>query len=57
MVIRSVNKYWPSFRESKLTSWLSTVVNAVLRELNDKEGAEITEDFDIVELISCTYPV
>jgi hypothetical protein len=56
LVFQCVARYWPSFKESRLTSWISTVANAVLREINDREGADIPEDFDFIELISCWYP-
>jgi hypothetical protein len=56
LIVQCTARYWPSFKDSKLTSWLSTVANAVLREINDREGADIPEDFDVIELISCWYP-
>lgn len=56
MLIHNAIKYWPSFRESKLTSWLSTVVNATVRDWNDKNESDIPEDLDIIEMICSSYP-
>ncbi len=55
-LIQNAIRYWPSFRDSKLTSWISTVINATVRDINDKEQSTIPEDFDLVELIASSYP-
>lgn len=57
LVMLHCKRLWPSFKESKLTSWLSTVINSTIRDYNDIHESDIPEDFDFQELLACWYPV
>jgi hypothetical protein len=56
MALAHASKYWPAFKESKITSWISTVVNSIIQQMNDEHDAGISEDFDVMELIRSWYP-
>jgi hypothetical protein len=56
LVLLHARRFWPSFKDSSLTSWLSTIVNATIVDYNDINGTEFPEDFDLIELVSAWYP-
>jgi hypothetical protein len=49
-------RFWPAFKDSKILSWVATVVNACVRDLNDMNDTDIPEDLDIPELVSSWCP-
>lgn len=49
-------KYWPAFKDSRILSWIATVINACIRDVNDMNDSSIPEDLDIPELVACWCP-